>query len=179
MTLVGGPGFEPGAPRSRTLCTSCPPVSPRFLQCPPVLNPTRSSFPLVSSCVLLVPRMRDKSVTRLIVTGLRNRGRARRSEVSRPYSPNALEIASKSPDSRVRLLICRSTESNSMRLIPAEPTGNRGGGQILRVEPRWPALPFGSPAPPGSYASPTEPSFNRLLAAAPTESSHISRIRRR
>src|SRR5712691_7129442 len=36
--LVGGPGFEPGASRSRTLRTSCPPVSRRFLQCPPVRN---------------------------------------------------------------------------------------------------------------------------------------------
>src|SRR6266704_5050518 len=38
MKLVGGPGFEPGASRSRTLRTSCPPVSTRFLQCPPVLD---------------------------------------------------------------------------------------------------------------------------------------------
>jgi hypothetical protein len=38
-TRVGrGPGFEPGASRSRTLRTSYPPVSRRFLQCPPVLN---------------------------------------------------------------------------------------------------------------------------------------------
>src|SRR5437667_2014457 len=34
--LVGGPGFEPGASRSRTLRRSCPPVSCRVRQCPPV-----------------------------------------------------------------------------------------------------------------------------------------------
>src|SRR5438067_4422131 len=38
QNLVGGPGFEPGASRSRTLRTSCPPVSRRFLRCPPALN---------------------------------------------------------------------------------------------------------------------------------------------
>src|SRR5438094_4737008 len=36
--LVGGPGFEPGASRSRTLRRSCPPVSRRLLLCPPVLS---------------------------------------------------------------------------------------------------------------------------------------------
>ena len=34
--MVGGPGFEPGASRSRTLRRSCPPVSCRVRQCPPV-----------------------------------------------------------------------------------------------------------------------------------------------
>ena len=38
QNLVGGPGFEPGASRSRTGRMSCPLVSPRFLQGPPVLN---------------------------------------------------------------------------------------------------------------------------------------------
>ena len=45
QNLVGGPGFEPGASRSRTGRISCP---------------------LVSFCVLPVPRMRDTSVTRLL-----------------------------------------------------------------------------------------------------------------
>src|SRR5213592_4026265 len=57
--LVGGPGFEPGASRSRTLRRSCPPVSGWFLLYS--ISPA-----LVSSCVLtflLVPRMRDISVT--------------------------------------------------------------------------------------------------------------------
>src|SRR5207302_6985849 len=50
--LVGGPGFEPGASRSRTLRMSCPPVSRRFLQCPPALDSTRRrvlGYPPVSS----------------------------------------------------------------------------------------------------------------------------------
>src|SRR5437762_1851399 len=46
--MVGGPGFEPGASRSRTLRISCPPVSRRFRQCPPVLN-------FDGRCVLLCP----------------------------------------------------------------------------------------------------------------------------
>jgi hypothetical protein len=50
--MVGGPGFEPGASRSRIGCMSCLLVSRRFLSCPPVLK--LSAF--VSSCVLLVPR---------------------------------------------------------------------------------------------------------------------------
>ena len=63
--LVGGEGFEPSASRSRTLRTLCPPVSRRFLQCPPVLNFGSASCPLVSSCVLQVPRMRDTAVTQV------------------------------------------------------------------------------------------------------------------
>ena len=60
--LVGGPGFERGASRSRTGRMSCPFVSRRFLSCPPVLKLTRPLCPLVSFCVLLVPRMRDTAV---------------------------------------------------------------------------------------------------------------------
>src|SRR5215510_2204994 len=41
--LVGGPGFEPGASRSRALVTACPPASYRVLRCPPELR-TRSLF---------------------------------------------------------------------------------------------------------------------------------------
>ena len=66
-TLVGGPGFEPGASRSRTLHRSCPRVSRRFLQCPSVLN----FEAVVSLCVLPCPpgpRMRDTSVTRFGAT---------------------------------------------------------------------------------------------------------------
>ncbi len=51
MTTVGGPGFEPGASRSRTGRMSCPPVSCRFLRCPPVPNALDLrvlSFPSVS-----------------------------------------------------------------------------------------------------------------------------------
>jgi len=33
-TLVGGPGFEPGASRSRTVSAACPPVSDRPPRCP-------------------------------------------------------------------------------------------------------------------------------------------------
>ncbi len=33
--LVGGPGFEPGASRSRTVLVACPPVSRRLPRCPP------------------------------------------------------------------------------------------------------------------------------------------------
>ena len=36
--LVGGPRFDPGASRSRTVVMSCPPVSPRLLKCPLVLD---------------------------------------------------------------------------------------------------------------------------------------------
>ena len=39
--LVGGPGFEPRASRSRTGRMSCHVVSSGFLSCPPVLNLTR------------------------------------------------------------------------------------------------------------------------------------------
>ncbi len=49
--MVGGPGFEPGASRSRTLRMSCPPVSRRFLQCPAVHNFTGcrvTAYPPVS-----------------------------------------------------------------------------------------------------------------------------------
>ena len=37
-TLVGGPGFEPGASRSRTVLVACPPVSRRLPRCPPELK---------------------------------------------------------------------------------------------------------------------------------------------
>ena len=56
--LVGGPGFEPWASRSRTALSTCPSVSP-------CIQSLRSSCPFVSSCVLLCPRVRDKSVRRL------------------------------------------------------------------------------------------------------------------
>jgi len=39
--LVGGPGFGPGASRSRAGRMSCPLVSRRFLQRPPVLDVDR------------------------------------------------------------------------------------------------------------------------------------------
>ena len=65
--MVGGPGFEPGASRSRTLRISCPPVSRRFRQCPPP-QLRRPLCPSVSFRVLLVPRMRDTSVTRFGAT---------------------------------------------------------------------------------------------------------------
>ena len=43
--LVGGPGFEPGASRSRTGAVACASVAPRVLQCPPVLDsPSRRSL---------------------------------------------------------------------------------------------------------------------------------------
>src|SRR6266704_1618237 len=64
--LVGGPGFEPGASRSRTGTTVRPSVSRRFLACPPVLNRRARrvlSSPPVSSRVLLVPELRDTVVT--------------------------------------------------------------------------------------------------------------------
>src|SRR5439155_4437311 len=38
VDLVGGPGFEPGASRSRTGLMSCPSVSQRLLPCPAVLD---------------------------------------------------------------------------------------------------------------------------------------------
>ncbi len=36
--LVGGPGFEPGASRSRTVSIACPLVSRRLPRCPPELE---------------------------------------------------------------------------------------------------------------------------------------------
>src|SRR5712664_4831072 len=36
--LVGGPGFEPGASRSRTVLVACPLVSRRLPRCPPELK---------------------------------------------------------------------------------------------------------------------------------------------
>ena len=36
--LVGGPGFEPGASRSRTVLVACPGVSRRLPKGPPDLN---------------------------------------------------------------------------------------------------------------------------------------------
>ena len=36
--MVGGPGFEPGASRSRTVSVLCPPVSRRLPRCPPELK---------------------------------------------------------------------------------------------------------------------------------------------
>ena len=59
--LVGGPGFEPGASPSRTLRTSCPPVSRRFLPCPPVRDPVRLRVPWCPS----VPFWFRKGVTQL------------------------------------------------------------------------------------------------------------------
>src|SRR5437667_10953597 len=47
QNLVGGPGFEPGASRSRTLRRSCPRVSRRFFQCPSVLNFEGRPVPLL------------------------------------------------------------------------------------------------------------------------------------
>ncbi len=49
---------------------SCRPISPRFLQCLPVLKSPSLSCPLVSFCVLLVPRVRDTHVTRRAAAGL-------------------------------------------------------------------------------------------------------------
>jgi hypothetical protein len=36
--LVGGPGFEPGASRSRTVVVACPLLSRRLPRCPPELK---------------------------------------------------------------------------------------------------------------------------------------------
>ena len=68
LDLVGGPGFEPGASRSRTAVVSCPSVSRRLLPCPPVSSCTRagsSSCPPVTSCIPWLPRMGDTAVTRM------------------------------------------------------------------------------------------------------------------
>ncbi len=49
--MVGGPGFEPGASRSRTVTISCPPVSAGVLEVPPDLE----MLSVVSFCDLLYP----------------------------------------------------------------------------------------------------------------------------
>jgi hypothetical protein len=59
--LVGGPGFEPGASRSRTGTEIGPHVSCRFLQCPFVLNCRGRR---VLWCAPVSPRFRE-SVPRL------------------------------------------------------------------------------------------------------------------
>jgi hypothetical protein len=61
MTLVGGPGFEPGASRSRTVLVACPLVSCGILQGPAEFN--RRSRRLLS-CPLRSAWFRD-SVPRL------------------------------------------------------------------------------------------------------------------
>src|SRR5215471_3990698 len=58
-----GPGFEPGASRSRSAVTVGSPVSWRLLQCPPELD-RRFRRARVPSQVLLVPRFCDPAVTR-------------------------------------------------------------------------------------------------------------------
>ena len=71
--MVGGPGFEPGASRSRTVPYL---VSSRVLPVPSVSSCTHSdalSCPLVSFGVLLVLRMRDTSVTRFRSTSVQIR----------------------------------------------------------------------------------------------------------
>src|SRR5438034_9541657 len=57
----GGPGFEPGASRSRTGAVACPSVSRRVLRCPPVLN---RQTPRVLSCPPVSAEFRES------VTGL-------------------------------------------------------------------------------------------------------------
>src|SRR5438445_12733110 len=58
----GGPGFEPGASRSRTGTTVCPSISRRFLPCPPVLN-RRDRRVLSSPPVPPGSELRDTAVT--------------------------------------------------------------------------------------------------------------------
>ncbi len=60
-TLVGGPGFEPGASRSRTVLVACPPVSRRLPRCPPELKlqllGVRPCPPRAAWCRESVPRL--------------------------------------------------------------------------------------------------------------------------
>jgi len=59
--MVGGPGFEPGASRSRTVLVACPPVSRRLPRCPPELKlpllGVRLCPPRAAWCRESVPRL--------------------------------------------------------------------------------------------------------------------------
>src|SRR5712691_1420956 len=59
--LVGGPGFEPGASRSRTVLVMCPLVSRRLRRCPPELKlpllGVRPCPPRAAWCRESVPRL--------------------------------------------------------------------------------------------------------------------------
>src|SRR5439155_17472722 len=59
--LVGGPGFEPGVSRPRTVLVACPPVSRRLPTCPPELKlpllNVRLCPPRAAWCRESVPRL--------------------------------------------------------------------------------------------------------------------------
>ncbi len=60
--LVGGPGYEPGASRSRTVLVACPRVSCRLRK--GLLNSTALAWcPEVTPWSRAVPGMRDPAVT--------------------------------------------------------------------------------------------------------------------
>src|SRR6202022_2444302 len=67
QSLVGGPGFDPGASRSRTVLVACPRVSRRLRRCPSELKLPRPSCPFLCPagalqvpgiCAPAVPRRR-------------------------------------------------------------------------------------------------------------------------
>jgi hypothetical protein len=67
--MVGGPGFEPGASRSRTVLVVCPRVSSGVRDGPPLPKFRRLSVllcPPVTACDRLFPGMCDPAVTRRV-----------------------------------------------------------------------------------------------------------------
>src|SRR5205085_10358459 len=62
--LVGGPGFEPGASRSRTVSLACPPVSEQTPESSSRIRNRPGWCPLVTPRTLPIPGDCDPAVTR-------------------------------------------------------------------------------------------------------------------
>src|SRR2546423_4653189 len=135
--MVGGPGFEPGASRSRTVVMSCPPVSSRLLKCPLVLDccllrvlpgPPRSSWFRDS-----VPRLRSRTASRMAELDEGFGGRVEPSpRRHRRCSSTIREVMEQIR--RGRWAIPESSRMNANDRLSLDPLGRvEGGNRIVKA----------------------------------------------